>query len=157
MEMRIVNTDRLKGFTLIEVLIALLVLAIGLLGVLALQATSLQHNQSAYLESQAAFLANDVLDRMRANKVNAPSYKTDLGDSVTSAKNCASGSCTPLELASWDLSQWKQLVASTLPAGRGAVVVTPDAVNGDNYTITVEYDIRDESGTPRSFILRSRI
>lgn len=151
------NKHRVKGFSLIEVLIALLVLAVGLLGVLALQAASLQHNQSAYLESQAAFLANDILDRMRANKDNAPIYKTDLDSTVSATKDCASGACTPSQLVSWDLSQWKQLVADTLPAGRGAVDVTLDAVNGDNFAITVEYDIRDEGGTPRSFVLRTRI
>lgn len=152
------NKQKSKGFSLIELLIALLVLGIGLLGILALQATSLQHNQSAYLESQAAFLANDILDRMRANKVNVATYKTDLTSSVSAPANCASTTCSPAQLVSWDLSQWKQLVASTLPSGRGAVDVISAASSGDNVIITVEFDIRDEdTGSPRNFILRTRI
>ncbi len=55
------------GFTLIEVLIAMLVLAVGLLGLAGLQATSLRNNQSAYNRSQATQLAYDLADRMRAN------------------------------------------------------------------------------------------
>lgn len=155
------NKQKNKGFSLIELLIALLVLGIGLLGILALQAASLQHNQSAYLESQAAFLANDMLDRMRANKINAPTYKTDLTSSVSAPVNCASVTCSPAQLVSWDLSQWKQSVASTLPSGRGAVDVISAASSGDNVIITVEYDIREEDAAgnkvPRLFTLRTRI
>ena len=59
------------GFTLIEVLIAMLVLAVGLLGLAGLQATSLRNNQSAYNRSQATQLAYDLADRMRANFTEA--------------------------------------------------------------------------------------
>ncbi|MCX7101946.1 MAG: type IV pilus modification protein PilV, partial [Methylobacter sp.] len=59
------------GFTLIEVLIAMLVLAVGLLGLAGLQATSLKSNQSAYNRSQATQLAYDLADRMRANVAGA--------------------------------------------------------------------------------------
>ena len=55
------------GFTLIEVLIAMIVLAVGLLGLAGLQATSLRNNQSAYNRIKATQLAYDIADRMRAN------------------------------------------------------------------------------------------
>ena len=55
------------GFTLIEVLIAMIILAVGLLGLAGLQATSLRNNQSAYNRSVATQLAYDIADRMRAN------------------------------------------------------------------------------------------
>ena len=56
-----------SGFTLIEVLISMLILAVGLLGLAGLQATGLRNNLSAYNRSQATQLAYDMADRMRAN------------------------------------------------------------------------------------------
>ena len=56
------------GFTLIESLVALLVLSIGLLGVAAMQLASLQANNGAFQRTQATFLAQDIADRMRANR-----------------------------------------------------------------------------------------
>src|SRR5262249_56408603 len=61
------RSRRARGFTLIEALVALLVLSIGLLGVAALQLTSLRSNPSSSFRSQATLLAYDVVDRMRAN------------------------------------------------------------------------------------------
>ena len=58
---------RQGGFTLIEVMIAVLVLLVGLLGVAGIQIVSFQNNQGAYFRSQATFMASDFLDRMRAN------------------------------------------------------------------------------------------
>ena len=55
------------GFTMVEVLVTLVILAVGLLGLAGLQATSLRNTESAYQRSQAAILAYDMLDRMRAN------------------------------------------------------------------------------------------
>ena len=59
---------RIVGFTLIEVMVAMLILSIGLLGMAGLQAVSLKMNQSALHSSQATFLAYDIIDRMRANR-----------------------------------------------------------------------------------------
>lgn len=61
----------MKGFTLVEVLVALLILSIGLLGLAGLQAGGLRSNHSAYLRSQAVMLAHDMADRMRSNPVAA--------------------------------------------------------------------------------------
>ena len=66
------------GFTLIEVLIAMLVLAVSLLGLAGLQATSLRNNQSAYNRSQATQLAYDLADRMRANAAGISTYTTNM-------------------------------------------------------------------------------
>ncbi|MGA9223012.1 MAG: type IV pilus modification protein PilV, partial [Pseudomonas graminis] len=58
---------RQQGTTLIEVLVALLVLAIGLLGAAALQLNALKYTDSSRLSSQASFIAYDMMDRIRAN------------------------------------------------------------------------------------------
>jgi type IV pilus modification protein PilV len=63
--------SRSAGFTLLEVLVAVLVLAIGLLGLARLQMTVMKSNQSAYLRSQASLLAYDISERMRANRTAA--------------------------------------------------------------------------------------
>ena len=119
----------MRGATLIEVLVSLLVLSIGLLGVAALLSTSVRHNHSAHLRSQATVLAHDIVDRMRANRTAAlaGSYDTALADTVTPSSG---GS-----IATTDLSQWKALLAAALPAGRGAV-----SRSGSVVTITIEWD-----------------
>ena len=65
------SAGRQRGFTLMEVLIAILILSIGMLGMAGLQTRSLQMNQSAHLSSQASYLAYEIVDRMRANRTAA--------------------------------------------------------------------------------------
>src|SRR5664280_455779 len=73
---KIPTMNKNSGFTLLEVLIAMLVLAVGLLGLAGLQATSLRNNQSAYNRSQATQLAYDLADRMRNNASVSANYLT---------------------------------------------------------------------------------
>ena len=70
----IAQRRRSTGFSIIEVLVALLVLAIGLLGLAALQAQGLRFNHDAYVRTQATHLAYDIIDRMRSNRANAAAY-----------------------------------------------------------------------------------
>jgi type IV pilus assembly protein PilV len=118
---------RLKqsGFNLIEVMIALVVVSIGLLGMAILQMTSLQQNQSAYHRSQATLLAYDITDRMRANmdEVDAGSYFAASGaltSDCISYTGSASG-CTPAEMAAHDLAEWQASLVNELPEGSGRV------------------------------------
>ena len=134
------------GFTLIEVLIAMVVLAVGLLGLAGLQATSLRNNQSAYNRSQATQLAYDLADRMRANsslvKGNyltifmAPSAATcATGDTPCTACAAMANPCTPAQMSVKDLFEWNLALAGTLPSGTGEVTIT-----GAVYAIRVNWD-----------------
>ena len=127
------------GFTLIEVLIAVVILAGGLLGLAALQAAGLSNSQSSYNRSQATQLAYDIADRIRANPKKAANYLTTFmkpGDANASATACSSSAntCTPELLAEKDLDDWSDDLA-TLPFGEGTITIA-----GTVYTVTVKWD-----------------
>lgn len=117
------------GFTLIEVLIALVVLSIGLLGLAGLQSTGLRFNQSAVMRTQATQLAYDLADRMRANAaaVNAGDY---LGTASANANCHTTTGCTPAEMAADDLYLWNAAIARYLPDGEGLICRDQDPSNG---------------------------
>ena len=158
--MKSVNST--SGFTLIEVLIAMVVLAVGLLGLAALQATSLKNNQSAYFRSQATQLAYDIADRMRTNVValNAGQYN----NRAATADNCNANTCTPAEMAGYDLAQWNQQIAAQLPSGVGLVCIdnTPEDGqataaqcdgSGDAYAVKLWWDDNREGAANQRFVI----
>ncbi len=121
------------GFSLVEVLVAILVLAIGLVGLATLQMAGLRSNQTAYYRSVATELAYDMIDRMRANAVGVTAgyYKqTAVGSSGDASKceNDPSKSCSASELAGYDLARWNNALAAGLPSGQGIVCLdsTPE-------------------------------
>lgn len=121
---------RQNGFTLIEVLIAMLVLSIGLLGIAALQATGLRSSHSATLRSQATQLAYDMADRMRANLAG---YEGGAYNNITpggSPTSCLSNSCTPQQMAEYDVWEWNETIARELPRGVGVVCLDATANDG---------------------------
>ncbi|NCT67350.1 MAG: type IV pilus modification protein PilV [Rhodanobacteraceae bacterium] len=105
-----------RGFTLLEVLIALLIFSVGMLGLAALQAYSVKTNQSAHLRSQATALANMMMDSIRANRQNVGHYYAN--QYVEFDCGTAPAASPP---AQHDLEFWKQQVNCALPQGRGAV------------------------------------
>lgn len=130
--MMINNKINQSGFTLLEVLITLVILAIGLLGLAGIQATGLKQNHSAYMRSQATQLAYDIADRMRANKIVVNSYTT-----VTPTEHtlCLLSGCTPVEMAEHDLFEWDKAVTDTLPLGEWTISFAANA-----YTIRINWD-----------------
>lgn len=129
-----------RGTTLIETLVALVVLSVGLLGIAALQMTSLRNNRGAHFRSQAQVLAYDIADRMRANRnvALANSYVISL-----------TGTPAVTGMALADLVEWKATLATALPGGQGEI--TRD---GDMFRIRIQWT--DTLGL-QSFDTRTRI
>jgi len=136
---------RQNGFTLLEVLIALLVLSIGLLGLAALQTVGLRSNQMATMRTQSVQMAYDMSDRMRANPagVDAQDYVlAATGVVPTISRDCAVNECTPAQMAAYDLGTWLDRII-TLPGGLtgGRGRITRDASGAIvTHTITVFWD-----------------
>lgn len=127
-----------RGFTMVEVLVALAVLAIGLLGIAALYLDSLRAGRTAIYRSQAVNLAADLADRIRANRGAVLGYEVALGDEPEAVPQCdAGGPCTRDEMAQNDLAVWKASLEALLPEGQGSVAVTPG--NPNVYVITVQW------------------
>lgn len=124
------STRQQQGATLIEVLIAVVVLSIGLLGLAGLQVTSVQSNHSAYQRSQASLLASDLADRMRANRTQALTNAYVADYATSSSSNNVSGT-----RAQKDLAEWLNNLALKLPDGQGKV-----EKNGSLVTIHVRWN-----------------
>ena len=139
------------GFTLIEVLVSLVLLSGGLLGLAALQATSLKNNQIASNRNQATQLAYDMTDRMRTNVTVANSYITNPNAQSTLNADCTSSvGCISEDMAQNDLSEWNNAIVTTLPNGAGSITIDA-ATQAFTITITWTENIdEDNDGTPDS-------
>ena len=118
---------RQQGFTLLEVLVAMVIVSIGLVGLAGLMMTSAKNNQSAYYRSQASWLGYDIIDRMRANRTSAQN-----GDYSISYQTAPSSGNAMAQL---DLSQWKTELQTALPDGDGQITF-PNGVA----TVQVRWD-----------------
>jgi len=134
------STD--AGFTLLEVLIALCVLAAGMLGVGMMLLESIRASRSALHRGAAVALAADLGERIRANRAAGSAYALGLGAVAgTPASRCAIGdACDPLEVAERDLYQWQQAVLAALPAAVTRVQVAPvSGLPASTFAITVRW------------------
>jgi type IV pilus assembly protein PilV len=128
---------RRNGFTLLEVLIALLVFSFGLLGMAGLLAVSVQTNHSAYLRTQATFLAQGMADRMRANNLGLwnLSYNGTYDKNTAGAASGCLGTtaCTWSQVASRDATVWSNQLVSFLPSPSATIACKPTgtAPSGD--------------------------
>ena len=116
---------RSGGFSLIEVLITILIFAVGLLGMAALQAVSMRSNQSANFRTQATALAYMIIDRMHANSdaVMRGEYYTQMA-----TRACTAGPDDGARTSTYDMQQWQQQIACQLPGGQGAILFPGDKV-----------------------------
>ena len=138
-----------------EVLVALAVLSIGLLGMAGMQLFSLSSNRDAYMRTQATYFAYDLIDKIRANRDVAliGGYDSTLG-TIPAFVNCqtTTANCSPAQLANFDILQWKcalgtyagdaaciapHNLTTILPSGDGSVTR-----NGNDLTVTVQWTER---------------
>ena len=115
------------GFTLLEVLVAMVVLSVGLLGLSGLQTSSLRNNHNAFLRSQATIVASDILDRMRANRGSAIAGNYDINYTTAASSVSCSGTCSELVVAQMDVAEWRTYV-ERLPGGEGEISVNADGI-----------------------------
>ena len=147
-----------RGFTLVEVMVALVVLGVGMLGIAGLYVTTLRSSGGAIYRMQAVNLAGDMADRIRANRGANVAYGGPSADN-----NCygaGSVDCAPALMAANDLFVWQAQVAATLPSGNGAVTVNPGAAPTDPfiYTITITWQGSGETGaTQPSYVMSLQI
>ncbi|MGE0310382.1 MAG: type IV pilus modification protein PilV [Lautropia sp.] len=144
------------GFTLLEVLVAIVIVSIGMLGVAAMQLSTLKTADGSKYRSVALNLAADMADRMRANltgSLGATSVgngynrpRAAYGDPSYTTPNaaCRSLGCQPDEMAVDDLSTWQARISENLPGGIGIVCIdsgtTGSAPSFDGTTITSNCD-----------------
>jgi type IV pilus modification protein PilV len=108
------------GYSLVEILVAVLVISVGLLGVATLQTRGQQFNHFSYLRTQATFLAYDLMDRMRTNATEARkgTYAVNDGNCETEPTpdtECDNSECSYDRLAQYDLANWHYMVCDVLP------------------------------------------
>ena len=143
-----------KGFILIETLVAVIILAIGLLGMASMQVAGLKNNNSAYTRTQATYLAYDIIDRIRNNpegdySMAMGSTPGEVGGSValglcdftiaTDTLNCNGG-----QLAAFDQASWVQDITNVLPDGKGGITVGTD---DRTHTISIKWLDKEGTGT----------
>jgi len=132
-----------RGITMIESLVALVVISVGMLGIAGLYLSSLQASRSAKLRTHAVELASSIADRIRANRDAVASYHTASYGTAPATKSCDTQTCTPAELAEDDLARWLADIDAALPGGdvvTGTITVTDRAApNFDNCVIAVTW------------------
>lgn len=118
--------NRQSGLGLIEVLIALVVISVGLLGIASLQAASISRAHNSDIQGLAAIEAQNIIAAMLANPKAVPAGTATVeyllaegGAFPTGVKDCAANVCTPKEMAQYDLQEWGKQIQRNLPSGDG--------------------------------------
>lgn len=121
-----------SGSSILEVLVSMIILAIGVMGVASLQSVSLRSNQSAYLRTQATIYSADIVERMHANSVatNVGSYNNVTGSEQANCMSAAHAICTSTDMANNDVFEWKRDVAAGLPMGLAQVCLDSSPNDG---------------------------
>ena len=139
---------RSAGFSIVEVLVALVVLSIGMLGIAALYVESLRAGRTAVYRTQAVNLASDMADRIRANRNAREAYDLAADDEpgergcAPTAEDATPNTCSAAELAEDDMARWRAAITDQLPGnGDSTPTGTIDVTTPVNATQTRVYAI----------------
>ena len=145
---------RQAGFSMIEVLISLVLIAVAMFGHAGLQLNAMKLAKGGTSRMQAVFLSNELGESMEANKAGsvAGNYVvlTVTSTPSTSAADCLTTPCNSVALAAYDLAQWSSRVAATLP-GASWQVTNPTAGNPSTYTIVINWQDRRVNTTTTTY------
>lgn len=149
--------SRQHGFSMIEILITLVIIATALLGTAGLQLYAMKVGKNSEFRTQAIFLASDLAERMEANKPAAITggYAASSVVPTTALIDCTTNACNADNLAKYDLSQWEAAVANLLPGSSWEVSPT---ITNTTSSVSATYNIAlcwvdhnsSESSTPPS-------
>mgnify|MGYP000607183111 CR=1 FL=1 len=143
-----------RGFSLLEGLVAFLILSIGLLGIGSLQLISLKAGKTAELRTIAVIKSEEILERIRTNQAATLEYISLEGDPGNNFGCNATKSCTSAEMARDDIFNWKTSLVASLPtsaapkASRDVVAPVPGTMPTAKVTVTISWQERNtETGT----------
>ena len=142
-----------RGFSLIEVMIAVTILAVGLMGLAGLQSAALRSTHKSYMRTQAGFAAMEMAERMRVNKTGVDTQEYEGVSSPpagTAPTSCLTNNCLSDDMAAHDAYVWLSALANStdLLSARGAVTcLDAPCVIGSQYKITVMWDGRRNGAT----------
>jgi type IV pilus assembly protein PilV len=134
---------RQRGDTMIEVLVTIIIIAVGVLGAAALQVTTLKNLSSSHSASVAAIVAEEFGERMLANPTAALADEYVHSTAPQAYPDCTANACTPAQLAAYDMGTWWVDLNNMLPSGRGEVTRNAGT---DTFVLTVRWD-EDRSGS----------
>lgn len=134
------------GFSLIEVMVALVVLSVGMIGMAALHGQGLRASSAAIFRTQAITLSSDMADRIRANRLGQAAY-----GGAAANNDCTTADCTPAQMAAKDLYLWQQRVQNELPGGQGTVTYANGAP--PSYQITVTWEDPSETNPTQQYAM----
>lgn len=130
---------RQRGITLLESLVAIVVAALGILGIVGVQMRTLADTQTSVRRAQAIRLIEDLGERMKVNPnalANLSEYVSNWAPADTptadATPHCAQAACTHAQLAVHDLAEWKQAVERTLPLGNARTFLALGDTNASN-------------------------
>lgn len=145
------SAKRNRGVTLIEMMVAVLVLSVGLLGIAGLQTATAKYKVNTWARSSVSTLLSDLSERVRINPeeagtsfaaagVTSPSsyvvsanWAAQQADALTISKNCETAVCTAAERATFDLLSWRKKLRNSMP--QGAALISGDRRNGLDLTM----------------------
>ena len=130
-----------KGIALIEVLVAVLILGVGLLGMAALQGLSTQMTNNAQQRTQAVMLSGDILERIRANRPARAAYDGIVVNDPNCNPNFAPGGGA---VSANDIAEWTNLLGCLLPEAVAAVNIAAD----NEVTVTIDWTSQGDDSQP---------